>query len=227
MGQPVREARTAKALGARRSGARVKVALAWGCGIGSVLALDALRGHDVTLVHVGAPESSDAHVPPFVVEAQAAALGLPLVLAPAGGTQLGSLAQAVAGLRPEKVAFGYLRGEEYEQYHLAKALDRVKARALLPVRHLPPGEAARHALDAGHRAFVRAVAPPFDASLLGRSLEPPVVDDIDARAGRRGWAAVRALAVGGPRFRRPAHVAAGEPRPAGDGWRLDVSPMGC
>lgn len=205
----------------------MRIALAWGGGIGSVLALEAIAGHDVTLVHAPTPPGSLAHLPAFVVEAQAAALGLPLALAPEGRTQMGALAQAVSRLRPEKVAFGYLRGEEYEQYHLAKTLQAAEAEALLPVRHLPPGEAARIFAEAGHRAFVRAAAPPFDAPLLGRFLDQQAVDEVDAAGGRRGWAGVRALAVDGPRFRRRLDVAAGEARPAGEGWRLDLGLPGC
>lgn len=205
----------------------MRIALAWGGGIGSLLALDALAAHDITLVHAPAPPERAAHVPPFVVEAQAAELGLPLEVAPEGPSQMAALAEAVARLRPDKVAFGYLRGEEYEQYHLAKALQGAGAEALLPMRHLPPGEAARAFVEAGHRAFVRAAGPPFDASLLGRFLDGPAVDEVDAAAGRRGWAGVRALAVDGPRFRRRVTVTALDPRSVGDGWRLDLALLGC
>lgn len=207
----------------------MRVALAWAGGSGSLLALDALlaTGHDVALVHVPAPESAWRHVPAYVVEEQAAALGLPLTLARGEGPELARLAAALASTDAERVAFGYLRGEEYEQFHLAKALGRADAAALLPVRHLPAGEAARQLVESGHRAFVRAAAPPFGPETLGRFLDAATVDELDGVAGRRGWASLRTLAVGGPRFRRPVEATALQPRAAEDAWRLDVGLRGC
>lgn len=210
----------------------MRVALAWGCGTGSLLALDALlaEGREVTLVHVCAesprpPEDALRRIEPHVVEAQAAALGLPLVLARGAGPEMARLGEAVRGTGAARVAFGYTRGEEYEQYHLAKAIGAVEA--MLPVRHIPAAEAARQLVESGHRAFVRAAAPPFDASVLGRFLDARTIDDLDALAGRRGWSALRTFAVSGPRFIRAVDVAAGATRPVEGGWRLGLDVVGC
>jgi diphthamide synthase (EF-2-diphthine--ammonia ligase) len=188
----------------------MRVALAWGCGIGSLLALDALlrEGHDVTLVHAPPPAGALRAVPPFVVQEQAARLGLPLRLA-RGPDERSALAEAAAGF--DAAAFGYLRGEEHEgAFKLGRALP---TRLLLPVRHERPDEAARALARAGHRLFVRAVAAPLPRDLLGRFLDEVLIDEIEGAHGRRGWALVRTLAVDGPRFETRLDVAAGEPEP--------------
>lgn len=207
----------------------MRVALAWGCGVGSLLALDALvrEGHDVVLVHVPSPAGTWRHVPPFVVEDQAAALGLPLVLAEGDAPELARLSTALARARADLVAFGYLRGEEYEKFHLAKAVGRAETPALLPVRHVPPAEAARQLVEGGARAFVRGVAEPFAPALLGRFLDAASVDEVEGTAGPKGWASLRTLVVGGPRFRRTFEVTALDAEAVAGGWRLGLGLRGC
>lgn len=203
----------------------MRTALGWGCGVGSLAALDALGSRDVVLLHAPLPESALAHVPRFVVEAQAAALGLPLAWAE--GADAASLARAAWSAGAGALALGLLRGEEHDAFRLARALHDHALEGAFPVRHLPAGEAARSLVASGHRLFVRAARPPFDASLLGRFLDAAAVDEVDALAGRRGWTAVHALAVEGPRFSRRVEAMALEPRAAGDGWRLDLGLKGC
>ncbi|HWH09378.1 MAG TPA: hypothetical protein VNX21_09270 [Candidatus Thermoplasmatota archaeon] len=203
----------------------MKVALAWAGGLGSLASLDALRGRDVTLVHAPLSEGSLAHLPRYVVEAQAAALRLPLAWAPAPDPH--ALAEAAARAGAQALALGLLRGEDHDAYRLARALHEHRVEGAFPVRHLPAAEAARGLVETGHRLFARACRPPFDASLLGRFLDAGAVDEVDAVAGRRGWTAVRFLAVDGPLFRRRVEATALEPRTAGDGWRLDLGLQGC
>ena len=203
----------------------VKVALAWGGGLGSLASLEALGGRGVVLLHAPMPEASPAHLPRYVVEAQAAALGLPLAWAE--GAEAAQLAEAAARAGAGALALGLLRGEAHDAYRLARALQEHKLEGAFPVRHLPAAEAARGLVASGHRLFVRACAPPFPADLLGRFLDAAAVDEVDAVAGRRGWAAVRFLAVDGPPFRRRVAATALEARPAGDGWRLDLGLAGC
>lgn len=203
----------------------MRVALAWAGGVGSLLALEALRGQDVTLVHAPLPASSLLHVPRFVVEEQAAALGLPVAWAASGDAH--ALAEAAVGAGAGRLALGLLRGEEHDAYRLARALHEHGLEGAFPVRHLPAGEAARQLVESGHRLVVRAARPPFPRDLLGRFLDAALVDEAEAAAGRRGWAGLRALAVDGPRFRRRVGAVALEPRPVGDGWRLDLGLQGC
>jgi hypothetical protein len=206
----------------------MRVALAWGCGVGSVLALDALRaaGDDVTLVHAVVRAGDARAVPDFVVEAQAAALGLPIQLA-RGPAEIPALTAALRDAKVEAVAFGYVRGEENAgMFALSRAARDAGVEPMLPVRHVPPGEAARVFVASGGRAFVRA-ARPAERALLGRFLDGALIEEVDATLGRSGWAALRTLAVGGPPFLRDVEATAGEPEPAGDAWRLAVGLRGC
>ena len=202
----------------------MRVALGWGCGVGSLLALDALlrEGHDATLVRALPPPGALRAVPDFVVEEQAARLRLPLRVA-SGPDERAALSGLLDGM--DAVAFGYLRGEEHAgTFKLLRALP---APPLLPVRHVRPDDAARTLAREGHRLFVRAVHDPLAPDLLGRFLDETLVDDVEGAHGRQGWALVRALAVDGPRFRGRVEAAAGEPERAEDGWRLGLSLRGC
>lgn len=199
-------------------GRRVRVALAWACGTGSLLTLDALEkeGHEVTLLHLA------SGVPDFVVEAQAAALALPLHQE--NENNLAALTRALEKLQSERVAFGYLRGEDHSGWKTGKASRAASVEPMLPVRHASPGEAARDFVARGHRAFVWQ-AP--EAETLGRFLDDELIEDIDARLGRAGWGSYRFLAVDGPRFARRVDVMAGEAHQEGDAYRLGLGLKGC
>lgn len=204
----------------------MKVALAWGGGIGSLLALDALRreGHAVTLLHVLAGRG----VPDFVLEAQAAALALPLhVEEPGAADEMAAMRRGLEKLQVDRVAFGYVRGEEHAGWKVGKFTRSAGAEPMLPVRHVPPGEAARAFVEAGHRAFVHVVHDPLPRALLGRFVEHALADDVDALHGRGGWASLRTLAVDGPAFARRLDVAAGDVVEEAASARLVLSLRGC
>lgn len=209
----------------------MRVAVAWAGGIGSMLALeDALRvpGHDVTLVHAVTERTASE----FVIEDQAAALGLPLRLARPGanGDEIGALADALRDAKVERVSFGYLRGEENAgMFTLARAARDAHAEPHIPARHIRPDDAARQLADAGHRAFVHRVISPVPPAWLGRFLDDAAtIDAFEGEFGRVGWTSIRTLVVAGPRFVRPLDVTAGdvEPTPEG-GWRLPLAVRGC
>jgi diphthamide synthase (EF-2-diphthine--ammonia ligase) len=208
-----------------------RVALAWAGGIGSLLALDALRraGRDVTLVHLQPSEGEARAVPPFLVEEQAACLGLPLVSEPAGGNELAAVARALERARCDAVAFGYLRGEDYVgMFKVANAARAGGAEPLLPVRHLRPDDAAHALVAAGHRAFVRSVGAALPRAWLGRMLDAPLVDDVEEAAGRAGWSLVRTLAIDGPLFARRVEATVGDIVPTADGAaRVELGLKGC
>jgi len=207
-----------------------RVALGWGCGIGSILALDALQRekHDVVLVRVVPVPGSTRDVPDFVVQEQAACLGLPLRIEQAVGEgETAALERALAVVRADAIAFGYLRGEDYlGLFKVASSTRRVGAEPLLPVRHLRPDDAAHRMVESGHRAFVRATRDDAERAWLGRFLDAPVIDEIEGTLGRSGWSLLRSLVVDGPLFQRRLDAVAADAVRASDGWRLGLSLKG-
>ena len=217
----------------RARAVRVDVALCWAGGAGSLLALDALlaEGHRITLVHAPTQREWGRRVralPTFLVEAQAAALDLPLRLAGAGAQrETDALADAAAASGATHAAFGFVRGEEHVGWKLGKTLRARGLEPLLPVRHQPPGEAARILVDRGARLVVRAVATGGPRHALGRVLDEELVDDVDAAYGRAGWSALRTFTTGGPPFAKRVDVVSGETVEAEDGVALALALAGC
>lgn len=201
----------------------MRVVLSWRGGPGSALALARLRaaGHDVSLLHATdartrrAPASG---VPDFLVEEQAACLGLALDLVAcdaADGTR--ALAEAARARGSSAVA----AVDAEDAWTPAAGVP-----TLWPLRDVPRARVAEEALARGVRAFVAACRPPLDPSFLGRFLDTDLVARIEARGpgARDAW---RGFAVDGPGFRRRVDAAAGDAQPWGDGWRVDLGLRGC
>lgn len=212
----------------------MRVALSWSGGKDSALALARLReaGHEVTLLHLAdeATRRDRAHgVPDFLVQEQAACMGLPLALrtSTAAGYEAAFLA-ALRDLAPDAVAFGDVDLEAHRAWG-EKVAREAGVDALWPLWNEPTARVAGEAMARGFRAFLTAVRPPLDASLLGRFLEPPLVESLVARgadpAGGRGE--YHTFVVDGPPFRRRVDVTAGEPMPWNGGWCLDLGLRGC
>ena len=214
--------------------ARVRVVLSWSGGKDSALALARLRdeGHDVTLLHLtdAATRRDRAHgVPDFLVEEQAACLGLPLALraSDAAGYEAAFLG-ALRDLAPDAVAFGDVDFEPHRAWGEKVAL-QAGVDAVWPLWGLPTRQVVEECLARGVRAFVTACRPPLDASFLGRFVEPALVDLLVARgadpAGERGE--YHTFVVHGPGFRRRVDATAGEALPLREGWTLDLGLRGC
>lgn len=180
----------------------------------SCLALARLAdaGHDVTLVHVVAGGDGEPAAPGFLVEEQAAALGLPLALG--REAELEGLLRAVA---PDAVAFAGAGATR-----LASRLDLP---SLWPAGSEAPDAVAQEAVRGGFRAFVTACRPPLDPSFLGRFLDEELLADL--RATGAGNGDYDTLVVDGPLFRRRVDAMAGDAVPHGDGWRLELGLRGC
>lgn len=213
---------------------RVRVVLSWSGGKDSALALARLRdeGHEVALLHLSDRETrrDRAHgVPDFLVQEQAACLGLRLELRASVWSDYETEFLAALGeLAPDAVAFGDVDLAEHRAWG-----ERVAAQAgvdaLWPLWNEPTARVAAEVTERGLRAFVCACRPPLDASFLGRFVEPALVDSMRSRgadpAGERGE--YHTFVVDGPGFRRRVDVTAGEPVPWNGGWRLDMGLRGC
>ena len=212
----------------------MRVLLSWSGGKDSALAFLRLRemGHDVALVHAtdAATRRDRAHgVPDYVVQEQAAALGARLHLraSDVAGYE-GALLDALREAAPDAVAFGDVDFAPHRAWGEALAA-KAGVDAVWPLWNQPTRDVAREAVDRGLRAVVVACRPPLDPALLGRFLDHDLLAEIEAAgadpAGERGE--YHTLVVDGPPFRRRVDVMAGEVRPHGDGWRLDLGLRGC
>lgn len=83
--------------------------------------------------------------------------------------------------------------------------------------HATPERSERAPLAEAVAAGVRAVViEARDPALLGKLTDEPGAED-----------GLRALAIEGPGFARRVDVVAGEARPHGGGWRLEIGLRGC
>lgn len=212
----------------------MRAALSWSGGKDGMLALDRLLqlGADVTLVHLtdAATRCDRAHgVPDFVIEDQAAALGLPLVLDASdwAGYEEAFL-DVLARVAPDAVAFGDIQLEAHRAWG-ERIARRAGVDAMWPLWNAPTRAVVDEVLARGFRAVVTACRPPLGASFAGRFLDATLVEDAIRRgadpAGEDG--AYHTLVVGGPRFRRPLEVTAGDVVPWGPGWRVTLGLRGC
>lgn len=212
----------------------MRVVLSWSGGARSALALARLReaGHDVTLAHLtdaSTRRDRARGVPDFLVQEQAACLGLPLaLLASRGRDDAAALLAALADLEPDAVAFGDAAAGARRAWGEDVAR-RAGVEALFPLGDAPAEGLAREALARGIRAFVCACRPPLDPSFLGRFLDDDLLARILAAGadpmGARGEC--RAFVVAGPGFRRRVDATAGEARGWDGGWMLDLGLRGC
>jgi diphthamide synthase (EF-2-diphthine--ammonia ligase) len=205
----------------------MRIVLAWRGGLGSALALARLRdaGHEVSLLHAtdaGSRRERAASVPDFLVEEQAACLGLDLTLRaidPAREEDV--LAEALRALAPDAVAFGDAPPAWGENVARTAGVA-----ALWPLQNVPRPRAVEEAVSRGVRGFVVACRPPLDPTFLGRFLDGGIMERMAAR-GPEAHDAWRAFVVDGPGFRRRVDATAGETQPWGEGWRIDLGLRGC
>jgi len=163
-----------------------------------------------------------------VLEAQAAAIGLPIRFASATWAtyeaQFTALAARAADAGASAGVFGDIDIEEHRRWEV-----RVCAAAGLSAR-LPLWRRDRAALmgallGAGFRAVIVAVRDDrLPAALLGRAIDAPTLGELERMgvdlAGENGE--YHTLVVDGPIFRRPLDVVIGERSLRGGLWFADV-----
>jgi uncharacterized protein (TIGR00290 family) len=201
-----------------------EVALSWGGGKDSALALWKLRthGHNVTSLITTVTEQFERvsmhGVRVELLEAQAAALELPLVqvrIPPECPNEVYEERMAVAlgspPLRDRVLAFGDLFLEDVRAYREQKlaAADR---RGLWPIWGEDTTSLAETFIEAGFRAVVVCVDPrQLDASFCGREFDRRFLADLPDGVdpcGERGE--FHTFVYDGPIFTRPIDIARGD-----------------
>ena len=204
------------------------VALAWSGGKDSSLALEALRADPrfevvalVTTVTLGFDRISMHGVRRTVLEAQVAALGLPLVEAmiPAGATNLiyeeafATALETVRGQEPEvrHLAFGDLFLVDVRAYReqLLASLDWTP---LFPLWGRDTAALARHFVVAGYRAVLTCVdTTQLSPDFAGREFDAKLLADFPAGVdpcGERGE--FHTCVYAGPIFRHSITIQTGD-----------------
>ena len=208
------------------SNAPTNIWLSWSSGKDSAWALHALQSSReyqvtalLTTINRDAGRVAMHAVREELLEAQAAALGLPLVKVyiPAkcsNAVYEEAMSAAMAGAREagvHHIAFGDLFLEDIRRYREEK-LRAVGMTPIFPIWGIETSRLARDMVDGGLRAHLTCVDPKqldrkfagriFDAQLLGDL--PPGVDP----CGENGE--FHSFAFAGPMFRAPVRVAPGE-----------------
>jgi len=205
---------------------RARVLLAWSSGKDSAFALHVLRQRDdvevvglLTTVNETYDRVAMHAVRRTLLEAQAAATGLPLTLvriphpcpdvayeAAMGRALEEARASGVVG-----VAFGDLFLEDIRRYREEK-MAGTGLRLLFPLWGRPTAGLAREMLDAGLKARITCVDPRVLAgSFAGREFDLPLLADLPAGVdpcGENGE--FHTFAWNGPMFGRPVPVRGGE-----------------
>mgnify|MGYP001816214647 FL=1 len=205
---------------------KAKVLLSWSSGKDSAWALHVLRADPrvelvglLTSVNQTVSRVAMHAVREGLLEAQAAALGLPLtkvyIPQPCSNAEYeAAMRAAVAAARQAGVthmAFGDLFLEDIRAYREEK-LAGSGIEPLFPIWGRPTAELSREMVDAGLRAVVTCVDPKqLDASFAGRIYDSSLLDDLPDGVdpcGERGE--MHSFAYAGPMFAEPLRVTTGE-----------------
>ncbi len=205
---------------------KAKVLLSWSSGKDSAWALHVLRADPrvelvglLTSVNQTLSRVAMHAVREGLLEAQAAALGLPLtkvyIPQPCSNAEYeAAMRAAVAAARQAGVthmAFGDLFLEDIRAYREEK-LAGSGIEPLFPIWGRPTAELSREMVDAGLRAVVTCVDPKqLDASFAGRIYDSSLLDDLPDGVdpcGERGE--MHSFAYAGPMFAEPLRVTTGE-----------------
>lgn len=218
-----------------------RIALAWSGGKDSMMALCALESAPGTEIRALVTTVTDPYrrismhgVREALLEAQASALGIPLVKcrlpdSPDNDAYRARFATALAPLADEGVtgvAFGDLfladvRAFREEQMH-ALGLE-----AQFPLWHRPTPSLARTIVDDAYRAVLCCVdAQQLDPAFLGRDYDARLLADLPAGidpCGENGE--FHTFVHDGPRFARPVHFETGQAHVADERFHfLDLIP---
>jgi uncharacterized protein (TIGR00290 family) len=156
-----------------------------------------------------------------LLEAQAAAIGLPLWTVPLPWPCpndryqriLSGIYEGAVRLGVEAVIFGDLYLEDIRAYR-EQCLDGTGLKPVFPLWRLPTDALAREMIDAGIRAKIACVDPKMlGRDLAGREFDRAFLADLPAGVdpcGERGE--FHSFVYDGPMFRRPVPVSVGEIR---------------
>jgi uncharacterized protein (TIGR00290 family) len=205
---------------------RTKIWLSWSSGKDSAWSLHDLRCSPdfevtalLTTVNRDASRVAMHAVREELLEAQAAAAGLPLVKVAipspcSNAVYEEAMAAAMARARAEgifHVAFGDLFLEDIRRYREEK-LQGVGMTPIFPVWGRDTGRLAREMVAGGLRAYLTCVDPrQLDRKFAGRAFDSSLLDELPAGidpCGERGE--FHSCVVAGPMFSRPLAVIPGE-----------------
>jgi uncharacterized protein (TIGR00290 family) len=205
---------------------RTKIWLSWSSGKDSAWALHELRASPdfevttlLTTINRAASRVAMHAVREELLEAQAAAAGLPLVKVPipspcSNAEYEQAMGAAMAQARSEgilHVAFGDLFLEDIRRYREEK-LRAVGMTPIFPLWGRETHRLAREMVTGGLRAFLTCVDPrQLDRRFAGRSFDASLLDELPASAdpcGEKGE--FHSFAFAGPMFAVPLAVAPGE-----------------
>jgi diphthine-ammonia ligase len=208
------------------------VVVSWSGGKDSALALWRARVRGLRPIALLAMldetgERSRSHgLPVEVLEAQAAAIGVPLVTASATWddytTEFVRALANLAGPSVRACVFGDIDIEPHRQWCVDAAAG-AGLEAIHPLWQEPRRALLQELFDAGFRATIVVLRVP-DLDLLGRELSPAVVDSIAAAghdaSGETGE--YHTVVTAGPIFAAPVPMSFGAPQRRGDHWAVDV-----
>ncbi len=204
----------------------MKALLSWSSGKDAAYSLYRLRqdpGLEVvallSIVNSAADRVAMHAVRRSLLERQAEAVGLPLLVAPlpfpcsneAYETAMTAALAEARGLGVEAVAFGDLFLEDVRRYRE----ERMQGTGMAPIFPLwgePTGRLAAEMISAGTRAVLTTIDPrQLDPSFAGRAFDEGLLAELPAGVdpcGERGE--FHSFAWDGPAFRHPVPVMAGE-----------------
>jgi uncharacterized protein (TIGR00290 family) len=206
--------------------ARTKIWLSWSSGKDSAWALHELRDSRefevtglLTTINREASRVAMHAVREELLEAQAAAAGLPLVKVPipspcSNAAYEEAMGAAMARARAEgilHVAFGDLFLEDVRRYR-EENLSSVGMAPLFPLWGRETHQLARDMVAGGLRAYLTCVDPrQIDRNFAGRAFDASLLDDLPAAAdpcGEKGE--FHSFAFAGPMFSAPLAIKPGE-----------------
>lgn len=203
-----------------------RVILSWSGGKDSLLALETLREDPdvelaglLTSVNQGYGRITMHGVREALLDAQAAALGLPLIKVmlperPDNATYEARMSEAVETLKADgvdAVAFGDLFLEDVRGYR-ERQMKRAGMPARFPIWGRDTSELAQHFIARGHRAVVVCVdGEQLSGDFVGREFDPAFLADLPDSADPCGeYGEFHSFAFGGPLFRQPVAFRPGE-----------------
>jgi len=213
----------------------VDVVVSWSGGKDSALALWRAKARGLrpiallTMLDETGARSRSHGLPVEVLEAQAAAIGVPLVTASATWAEYtAAFVRALAGLAGPGVGgcvFGDIDIEPHRQWCVDAARE-AGLEAIHPLWQEPRRALLDELFAAGFTATIVVLREPDldPAALLGHVLTPAVVDAIAAAghdaSGETGE--YHTVVTAGPIFAAPVPLTFGVPQRRGDHWAVDV-----
>ena len=205
---------------------KTKVLLSWSGGKDCAWALHLLRKQDdieiagiFTIIDAATNRVSMHRFGEELLEAQAAAMGLPLtklfIPDPCPNDEyekvMGGFVKRTKAREISAIAFGDLFLEDIRNYREEK-LAGTGIEAIFPLWSLDTTQLAREMVDCGLRAYITSVdTKQLDASFVGRIYDPKFLDDLPAGVDPCGeHGEFHSFVYDGPMFVKPVDVRTGE-----------------